>query len=784
MAQIDDDYDDQDYDITADYDPEAYLQTELISIPTRPKFGKQYESEQRQNVVNRKRKMIQDTEALAQKCKAKDLSLKEALDQNLDIAESLKRNALLLHKRTDDKIFQRVLSAAIDAEKVRASIPGAFQLFRAMSQYEIDNIPELRKGVQGVPNVPFKYHEINNNVGDTRSLIDPPPKQYVKKGSETLYKVDKGPPIHPELFSTLRSNAGNMFDSILNEYCRPTTTTDAVVMDFLAPQTEYKPMNNQRCSDVLNLIKAKMYCVPYQPIHYRDFPLLGFPMNTGAGYYVRYKDALRRMSKYTHSDLYTRASCKGFHAATLKFVSEQCFDTLWKTGSYSSLKISKDQAFRYAMDFLSRPSILFARSHVSKWRESLKIRSVIGVDDMFLFEEMMLSFSFLVMQRLPQSCLAYGYETFRGGCKELARISKKYGAILSIDWSSFDHQIAWHFADLFFGRFLPSMIIINKGWQESILTTNQSEDLDPDIMYQRCRITLNYLHTWFRNMVYVSTDGYAYRRSYCGIPSGLMNTQILDSFCNLCLIFDALLECSSIDANEIMDMFIVVQGDDVIIYAKHNDSWASEFLLYATTYSLDRWGSLINFSKSKTGSNTNNIDFLGFNIGEGHPTRPVDKLVAQLMWPERAFNRQVQASRAVGIAIANTGSDFRVHKLCHAVYDRFIEHHKFTDRTFLDFQRTVDPSQTGMILDKEGKLTFPDYFELAHSFRVWQGPLDHEPRWPTNHFLGNKPDHLTSIDRKDIITMEDYENNSDMFKPEYIDYDKTPFYTDDEDTIY
>merc|ERR1739844_266332 len=204
------------------------------------------------------------------------------------------------------------------------------------------------------------------------------------------------------------------------------------------------------------------------------------------------------------------------HAATLKFVAEQCFDTLWKTGTFSSLKISEDQAQRYAMDFLSRPSILFARSHVSKYRESLKIRSVIGVDDMFLFIEMMLSFTFLVLQRLPQSCLAYGYETFRGGCKELARVAKRYGAIISIDWSSFDHTITWHFADLFFGRFLPSMIVINKGWQESILTTNQSEDLDPDLMYQRCRLTLNYLHTWFRNMVYVSTDGYAYRRTYCG----------------------------------------------------------------------------------------------------------------------------------------------------------------------------------------------------------------------------------------------------------------------------
>jgi len=233
-----------------------------------------------------------------------------------------------------------------------------------------------------------------------------------------------------------------------------------------------------------------------------------------------------------------------------------------------------------------------------------------------------------------------------------------------------------------------------------------------------------------------------------------------------------------------MKMFIVVQGDDVIIFAKYNDSWASEFLLYATLYCRKRWGSTINFNKSKYGSNTNDIDFLGFNIGEGHPTRPVDKLVAQLMWPERRFLAHVQASRAVGIATANTGSDFRVHKLCQAVYDRFIDQHMFTDRTLLDFQRKLDPSQAGLVLDKDTQLVFPNYFELAHSFRKWQGNLSYEPRWPTNHFLGKYPDHLKL--QEDIVTMEDYEKEKLYVNeiPIFIDYNEVPFDTDHEDTIY
>jgi len=774
------------YDLTSDYDIEAYERTELPSTPNKTlRFKRQYGSSERQNIITKKRKLMQKTEALAQRCTQLGISIGQAFNENLEITEAIKTDAILLQRHTNDKIVQKVTSAAIDAQRVRDQFPETFQLFKKMTAEEVATIPELRKGVKGVPNVPFKYHEIKNNQGDGRSLIDPPPKQYVKTGSEALYKVDKGPPVHPQIKQALRTSVGNMFDHIMKDYCRPTTTTDAVVMDFLTPQKEYKPFSFDRCSDVLWIIYREMHCPPYQPIHHRDFPFLGFPQNTGAGYFVRYKDALRRMSKYTHSAEYKRPTCKGFNATTLKLIAEKNFDTLWKNGTLSRPELNWELEIRLAMDFLSRPAIMFARSHVSKIQESLKIRSVIGIDDMFLFEEMMLSFAFLVLQRTADSCLAYGYETFRGGCKQLARISKRYGSVISIDWSSFDHDISWHFAEIFFEKFLPSMIVINKGWQASILTHNSPEDLDPDIMYKRCRQTLNHLHSWFRNLVFVSTDGYAYRRSFCGVPSGLMNTQILDSFCNLCLIIDALLECSTFTKEEILDLFICVQGDDVLIYCKYPDTWASEFLLAATVYCINRWGSTINPKKSKYSRNTYGIDFLGYEIGEGHPTRPIEKLVAQLMWPERRFNPANQASRAVGVAIANTGSNQYVHGFCEAIFERFHDQHKFTPFTKTSFRKKIDPSESGIFKHLEENLTFPNYFELALSFRSWRGPLTYEPRWPTNHFLGVNPDHLKHDDS--VITMEDYERNNDIEAPEpppLINYDNIKFQNDHDDSFY
>jgi len=45
-----------------------------------------------------------------------------------------------------------------------------------------------------------------------------------------------------------------------------------------------------------------------------------------------------------------------------------------------------------------------------------------------------------------------------------------------------------------------------------------------------------------KKMVFQSQDGFAYQRWFTGIPSGMFNTQYLDSHCNLFVMIHAMLE--------------------------------------------------------------------------------------------------------------------------------------------------------------------------------------------------------------------------------------------------
>lgn len=263
-------------------------------------------------------------------------------------------------------------------------------------------------------------------------------------------------------------------------------------------------------------------------------------------------------------------------------------------------------------------------------------------------------------------------------------------------------------------------------------------------------------------MVFISTDGYSYRRTECGIPSGLMNTQILDSFCNLCLIYDAMIECSKLEDEEIKEMFILVQGDDSLIFTKRSEFWIYEFLLFMETYICERWGSILNKDKTSRGRDIHDIEFLGYKINTGHPEKSIDKLVAQLLLPERRFNRTTQASRAVGMAMAATGSDYNFHQLCSAIYSDNIKYFKLSERAKLEFQRKIDPSESGelqhLIIDDSGTVQFPGRDEVKKEFRYWKGPLNYEPRWNTAHFLGEYPDQAF----RRFKTMSQYEAEHDI----------------------
>jgi hypothetical protein len=114
--------------------------------------------------------------------------------------------------------------------------------------------------------------------------------------------------------------------------------------------------------------------------------------------------------------------------------------------------------------------------------------------------------------------------------------------------------------DIFFTNFICQLTIMSHGYA---LTTEYPTypDLTQELLYMRTDNLLRFHHLMYNNMTYLSADGYTYQRQHAGIPSGLFLTQYLDSFGNLFLIIDSMIEFGLTD-EEILNLRLLVLGDD------------------------------------------------------------------------------------------------------------------------------------------------------------------------------------------------------------------------------
>ena len=137
--------------------------------------------------------------------------------------------------------------------------------------------------------------------------------------------------------------------------------------------------------------------------------------------------------------------------------------------------------------------------------------------------------------------LLYGLETFRGANSYLDAVAQDYKTYFTVDWPTFDQLMPRCITDVYYQRFLPRLICTSHSYQPTYEVLS-NPDLNPTKFTAMMRNLLSFLHTWFNNLTFDSTQGYAYRRQLAGILSGLFNTQYIDSFCNLFVVIDAMIE--------------------------------------------------------------------------------------------------------------------------------------------------------------------------------------------------------------------------------------------------
>jgi hypothetical protein len=609
-----------------------------------------------------------------------------------------------------------------------------FDLYRDTDPTEL---PDNRFPAPGLLALPYRYHKTN-------------PQYATEEVPESGFTV--------HLFiQTLITHKYPSYQKYIDKYCRPLGTTDATFADFNRPQIPSDPIEETRKWTILSLIQHFLSCRPYRPLHFVDTQYDKRPLHTGTGYFNRNSPFTRVHASYAHVIEYaSKPFSKGYFYNTTMEYARTFVHSIKKYGFPFPLKnIPVSNRLKVLRSFfLERPTLLFTRNHISDRDGNLKQRPVYAVDDLFLIIESMLTFPLMIMARLPNCCIMYGLETIRGSNRYLDALARSFNSFFSIDWSQYDQRLPRVITDIYYTDFLESLIIISDGYQPT-LEYQSYPDLTPDALFSRMNNLLHFLHTWYNNMVFVTADGYSYIRTHCGVPSGLFNTQYLDSFGNLFLIIDGLLEYG-IPPADIKKITLFIMGDDNSGFTHWELSRLESFLEWFETYALRRYNMVLSKTKSVITAIRGRIETLSYQCNYGDPVRPLGKLIAQLCYPERGIELKYQSARAIGIAFAAAGMNVEFHNFCKDIYHMYLPFAEpNSERTIIDVSKYL-PGQF-KILDAYQELVdlshFPTIWEVRYLYSYYHGPLTYAPKWNTAHFTTDPDDHPHSF-----MTMLEYRN--------------------------
>lgn len=241
-------------------------------------------------------------------------------------------------------------------------------------------------------------------------------------------------------------------------------------------------------------------------------------------------------------------------------------------------------------------------------------------------------------------------------------------------------------------------------------------------------------------MVFLSYDGFAYIRENGGVPSGILNTQGLDSYVDLYIHVDALLEFGY-QEQEISDMIFFIMGDDNLFYGKGEYERIQRFFLFFVQYAQQRHGMKLSITKSLISNLRHKITVLSYDNDYGEPLRNVGKLVAQLALPERPIKEDedyLHAIRALGLATADCGKHHDFYRLCQMVYHRFIVLSPVPISKVL----RVLPYMALEALELESYVLgdtftfphFPEFEEIRRKVSSYQGSFNERDHWPKEIF--------------------------------------------------
>lgn len=585
----------------------------------------------------------------------------------------------------------------------------------------LDDIPSHRRPSPGITALPYRFH-----------------RSQVVTASESV--PETGFAIHP-LLQYLLTHKWTRYLHVPETLCRPLGTTDATFTDFNREQTEYPSIPADTTSRIVQLVTKFLNAVPILPLHWIDTYFCKMPLTTGTSYFYRHSYELKTHAAFSHHpDYASKQTSKGYmHNAFAEWSRTIVHRIKEFALPFSPENLTHTQIQTTLREFfLEHATLLFTRNHISERHGTLKQRPVYAMDTLFLHLECMITFPLHILARSMKSSIMYSIETIRGGCAYMNYKASQFASFLCIDWSSFDQRMPWIIVDTFFTVFLPSLLVVSHGYQPTAEYPTYP-GLTTDSLFNRLFNIICFLRLWYYNCVFVTADGYSYVRRFAGIASGMLNTQYLDSYCNLFLLCHALIHFGCTD-DEILELCIFVMGDDNVILSLWSESRLHSFMQFFEKHALTRFGMVLSAKKSILTILRSRIEMLGYTCNQGCPTRNIHKLVAQLIMPEHGPLDKYMSSRAVGIAYAAAGQDPVFHEFCFDVYNTFKPYAA---------DLTTDPAAQANVLkhlpgffkmlddplEFINPQAFPSISEVRHRYATWQGELPLHKKWSPAHFI-------------------------------------------------
>nr|QOI17271.1 RNA-dependent RNA polymerase [Picoa juniperi partitivirus 2] len=659
------------------------------------------------------------------------------------------------------------LMITLDARKAKileryTRINEPFALYQPIdpSSFPNDRLPS-----PGLRILPFRFHSIPAGFTLPEQGIEQP--TYHDPNSPTLdLDTDlSGAPANQDIVKIIHEWFP-FFEQFVDKYCRPPSYGPQAFIDFNKPTELISDPSPERENDILTVINSTFAIKPYRPLHFVDAQAAMTPLSTSAAYHDKFDPETLVISRKATPQIYAaRQMSKGHHNNVMLNTFRL---------ELHNIKVdlpSRDDLIHF---FLKHPTQLFIRSQISLRdpQEPKKIRPVYAVDSRFLHIEKMLTTNFLAQMRNPECCVLHGLETFRGSMQFIDQIAHSFNFYVSLDWSSFDQRLPLSAIKCYYTRVLPSLLIISDGYFPSRGYENTAQPIDH--FARKVFNILSFLYTWYRNMVFLSFDGYAYTRLNGGVPSGLLNTQSLDSFGNMYVLADCLLEFG-FTTTETQGMIFFILGDDNIFFVNQPHARMIDFMDFLDTYALKRHGMVLSVLKSVYSKLRTQISILGYTNMYGMPIRPLGKLVAQLVYPERPVPEDKQwmhAARALGLAYAACGQDSSFHQLCFHVYRHFKPDYpvpssqfrkwiKFTVREIINFETDAELT------------TFPEFpslQEIRSLVSTYHGPFSETDKWPETLFEDTPPsDNLHTYTTLDewLRTHPEFQFDSENYMPGY-----------------